>query len=64
MSPIIVAITEGLEMVDAEERRRMRVPPLSWDWATLAVMVCDAECVEEAGDSVLVEEEVLAIGEA
>ena len=32
--------------------------------ATLAVMVCDAECVEEAGDSVLVEEEVLAIGEA
>jgi len=33
MSPIIAAITEGLEMVDAEERRRMRVPPLSWDWA-------------------------------
>jgi len=27
-------------------------------------MVCDAECVEEAGDSVLVEEEVLAMGEA
>ena len=62
MSPLIVALAEAVEMVDEGRRGGLCRGPESWDWATLAVWVCGGDCIDEGQG--LVEEEVVAIGEA
>ena len=67
MSPLIVAMAEGLEMMAEGHTGSsgMCGPPSSWDWATLAVSICSQSCVGDGDDlGRLIEEDVRVLGEA
>ena len=72
MSPLIVAMAEGLEMArehrEHAENQALCAPPSSWGWATLAVSICAQSCVSGGVDdtisSILIEEDVRVLGEA
>ncbi len=65
MSPLIVAMVDGLEMAQEQvASTALCGPPSSWDWATLAVSICAQSCVDDDDACRLIEEDVRVLGEA
>lgn len=58
MSPIISALDEARDMTGSP--LSYKSPPFSWNWATLAVSVCNSLCAH----STLIEERIDVLGEA